>query len=113
MSDETPDAAPAAPIAAVLLSIEHAMRRGFTSEHARLAWYKTEFGPVLNSPRVHSRFVGGGSEAMLTGDGSSMAGAAGHRYHPDNHPQAGQERYTWTDRGDGILYGTLIPEEAK
>ena len=102
-----PAPAPAAPVTAVLLPLAFALKRGFSSEHARLTWYKTEFGPALKSARVHARFVGGGFEVLLSGDGSSAAGSAGHRYHPSDHPQAGQERYTWTDRGDGILYGTL------
>lgn len=30
------------------------------------------------------------------------------RYFPRDHPRDGQERYTWVDRGDGVMYGTLV-----
>lgn len=91
---------------AVLLPANEARRR-HPLEMDRLEWYRREFGPVLGGARrVYSRFSGAGqTEVFLTAEGVA------HRYHPDNHPLAGCDRYAWKDRGDGILYGTLLPEE--
>ena len=35
--------------------------------------------------------------------------------YPESHPKAGEDRYTWTDKGNGIKYGvlteTLTPDD--
>ncbi len=81
------------------------------TESDRLEWFKSEFGPVLGSKRVFGRHVPGG-KLLLTAGGESTPGT-NHLYHHDDHPRAGQERYVWVDsRGDGILYGTLEPDDA-
>jgi hypothetical protein len=81
------------------------------TDNARLAWYRTEFGPVLGKPRrVFARQVDAGAALLLTGDGRSDHGRA-HLYHHETHELSGQSRYEWADvRGDGILYGTLTEE---
>jgi hypothetical protein len=71
---------------------------------ARALALKAEFGPVLGATRVHARHVGG-AETLVTREASGV-----YRYHAHHHPRAGEERYAWTDRGDGVLYGVLNPE---
>jgi hypothetical protein len=71
---------------------------------ARALALKAEFGPVLGANRVHARHVGG-TETLITREASGV-----HRYHAHHHPKAGEERYTWTDRGDGVCYGVLTDE---
>lgn len=75
-----------------------AMPKGH-DETSRLLWIKNEFTPVLGSKRAHARKVEG--MFLITKDG------LGDRYYAKNHPSAGEERYVWTDRGDGVMYGTL------
>jgi hypothetical protein len=74
--------------------------RGAGDRHEAL---RAEFGPVLGVERVHTRHCGT-SESLVT------AAAEDHRYFGITHPLAGQDRYTWQDRGDGVRYGTLRPE---
>jgi hypothetical protein len=67
---------------------------------------KAEFAPVLGSkgkdfyPRRS-----GMTETLIT-----TSEPRNHRYWPSDHPNAGQEFYDWTDRGDGVLYGTLTDD---
>lgn len=64
------------------------------------------FGPVLGCKVVNATNVLGG-KSLLTpfGETPQMKFATDHPVKP------GQDRYEWSDRGDGILYGTLIKDE--
>lgn len=70
-------------------------------EVEKALWVKATFGPVLNSPRVYSRSVVGGVH-LLTREPIAT------RYFPSDGDRAGQERYTWTDQGQGVQYGSLV-----
>jgi hypothetical protein len=74
---------------------------GAGDSHARLTKLQAEFSRVLNTPRVFVRHQGTGH--FLSGDpGDTMN-------HPAAGARAGQPRYDWWDRGDGVLYGRLRP----
>lgn len=71
----------------------------------RLAAITAEFGPRLGLKLVHCHPLP---------DNSLLCGKAGnHRYHAGDHPLAGQERYDWFDRGDGVQYGRFNAEAAE
>ena len=80
----------------------------------KLEWLKNTFGPVLGSERVNCATVG--KDLFLTAWINPLAGKLpekGHsRYHHNEHPLVGEERYVWTDQTKGIRYG-LLTEEAK
>ena len=67
-------------------------------------WANKHFGPILGTDRVHGRKVSG-SRVLFT-----PSGTAATLHYPTDHPLAGHERYTWTDRGDGVMLGTLKME---
>jgi len=69
------------------------------TEPAKLQWIKDTFGPLLGAARVHARTVG--ADLLCTKD------PIAHLYHRDDHPNAGQDRYKWTDVTDGWKLGTL------
>ncbi len=75
-------------------------------ESQKSLWINKVFGPVLGGPRVHARSVVGGLY-LLTIDPLAHL-----NFHTD-HPRSGQSRYTWTEVGDGVSHGVLIPEEAE
>ena len=73
-----------------------------------------EFKPILGvTGRIVFRDVPGGSLITEHIEEKDKA-AKGIDHHtllfPTDHPLAGQPRYEWKDRGDGVLYGTLVPE---
>lgn len=61
---------------------------------------RAEFSKDFGSPRVFWTHVGP-EQILITPEPCS------HRYQPDTHPEAGQDRYDWVDRGDGVLVGFL------
>lgn len=73
----------------------------------RLLALKNEFGPLLNSKVVQVSGVHLGARLV-----SLLRADANHPsyYFPKFHPKEGQDRYTWVDRGDGVLEGTLVPD---
>lgn len=66
---------------------------------ARLIALKQEFAADLGAKNVFSQFVGGSMNLL--------SAAPTHQYHGDGHPNAGEDRYDWVDRGDGVSYGIL------
>jgi hypothetical protein len=73
----------------------------------RLLRLIAEFRPILGSKRVYLRHVGQIQKDLLTAEPDSPT-----CYFPSAHPYAGRDRYDWTDRGDGVMYGALIPDDA-
>lgn len=71
---------------------------------ARLVALKLEFAAELGSQRVHAQHVDGGMDMLVA--------RPTHRYQPDGHPDAGQDRFDWLDRGDGVFFG-LLTDAAK
>jgi hypothetical protein len=51
-----------------------------------------------------------GLMTLITGAPDDSRGRGISRLFATGHALAGRERYTWADRGDGVLYGTLTPE---
>ena len=70
----------------------------------KLLWINSQFGAALGVKSVTVRPMIG---EMLLCSGDPIA----HRYHAGDHSSAGQERYTWTDRGDGVMYGVLEADD--
>ena len=72
---------------------------GAGDSHAKLSRLQTEFSRVLDVPAVFVRHQG--SEHFISGDPADTLNftARGSR--------AGEPRYEWEDRGDGVLYGYL------
>ena len=66
---------------------------------SRLMKLQAEFSPVLGAPRVFVRHQG--TDYFISGD------AADTLYEVSHGPRAGEPRYDWRDRGDGVLYGYL------
>ena len=60
---------------------------------------QAEFAPILNVPRVFVRHQG--TEHFITGDPNDTL------LFPNLGPRAGEPRYEWHDRGDGVHYGYL------
>ncbi|MGE3822045.1 MAG: hypothetical protein AB7I30_21740 [Isosphaeraceae bacterium] len=71
---------------------------------ARLSKLQEEFSKILGVPRVFVRHQG--QEHFLSGRPDDTLG------HDQWHPRPGSPRYTWEDRGDGVLYGRRINDEA-
>lgn len=69
---------------------------------SRLLRLQEEFAPVLGAPRVFVRHQG--SEHFISGNPGDTL------YHLSQGPRAGEPRYEWSDRGDGVLYGYLRRE---
>jgi hypothetical protein len=66
---------------------------------ARLSRLQDALAPILEIPRVFVRHQG--TEHFVTGDPSDTL------LFSSTSPRAGEERYVWEDRGDGILRGYL------
>lgn len=64
---------------------------------ARAARLQAEFGPLLRVGRIFIRNQG--SEHFITGNPHDTL------FEPVGSPNAGQPRYEWRDRGDGVLHG--------
>lgn len=67
-----------------------------------------EFGPLLGAARVVSRHVPGNRSLVTAPPAGDVGSYHPGEFHPKEHPQAGQPRYDWMDRGDGVLYGVLL-----
>ena len=67
----------------------------------RLGRLQTEFAPVLRTARVFVRHQGASHFVSGSPDDTLLFSAAS--------PRSGQPRYDWTDRGDGVSLGRLIP----
>jgi hypothetical protein len=101
MADET-KTAPAPKIDAVICHADYPHFGDYYSKaHAR----NREFGPLLGCKSVASRNLPG-DRSLLSGDPGQVT-----IVHPTNHRKAGQARYDWHDRGDGVMYGVLLPDE--
>jgi hypothetical protein len=74
------------------------LQGGSVGDHAISA--KALFREIFGLPVVVRHAAG--NTALITHD------PVANRYFPRDHPRDGQERYDWTDRGDGVMYGTLV-----
>lgn len=73
---------------------------------------KTEFDAILpvavegeNPNGLAVRHLFGGQQYFVTRSIREVWGF------PSNHPLHGQSQFSWTDRGDGVLYGSKIQQE--
>jgi hypothetical protein len=81
---------------AVIAPVSHA---GPGDAATRLRRLQEEFAPILDVAVVHVRLQG--STHFLTGDpGDTLL-------FPQGSGRDGLPRYDWTDRGDGVSYGSL------
>ncbi len=67
----------------------------------RLGRLQAEFAPMLRTKRVFVRHQGASHFVSGSADDTLLFPQAGLR--------SGQPRYEWTDRGDGVSLGRLIP----
>ena len=67
----------------------------------RLGRLQAEFAPVLRTKRVFVRHQG--TSHFLSGSPDDTL------LFPQANLRSGQPRYEWTDRGDGVSLGRLIP----
>ncbi len=75
---------------------------GTGDSHARLAKLQAEFSPVLNVPRVYVRHQG--TEHFISGSPVDTLNF------DSRDSRCGTPRYSWSDRGDDVLYGYLKPD---
>jgi hypothetical protein len=79
-------------------------------EDARHAALKAEFAPLLGSKLVYTRHYGA-HESFIAPTADDAQGRGLTVLFPTGHPRQGQDRYEWLDRGDGVLYGYLVPDD--
>lgn len=74
------------------------------ADMARHYALRDEFAPLFGGGLIYTRHQGT-HHSLVTpfGDGDDQP-----RYFWTTHPRANQERYEWTDRGDGVLYGRYV-----
>lgn len=70
---------------------------------SRLATLYAEFAGILRAQKVFVRHQG--NEHFITSSPTDTLN------HPSNGPRAGEPRYEWRDRGDGVLYGFLKADD--
>lgn len=70
--------------------------------YVRLLRLQAEFSAILRAPRVYVRHQG--TEHFISGDPNDSIRLDQASARP------GAPRYSWEDRGDGVLYGRLIPD---
>jgi hypothetical protein len=70
---------------------------GSGDSFTRLTRLQAEFSGVLGADRVYVRLQGG--EHFITGRPDDTLNYTG------DEVRSGEPRYTWEDRGDGVLYG--------
>ena len=70
---------------------------------AKLLKLNSEFSRVLRVSRVFVRNQG--TEYFISHEPDETL------YFSGDSPRSGESRYVWEDRGDGVLYGTLKPQE--
>lgn len=68
--------------------------------HAKLARLQAVFAPELKVSRIFVRHQG--AEHFISGSSGDTINFR------SQDPRAGQPRYEWEDRGDGVLFGYLI-----
>jgi hypothetical protein len=85
---------------AVRSPLHHA---GEGDSFTRLSKLQSEFSAVLGVDHVHVRNQG--TEHFITGGPNDLLNWARHEF------RSGLPRYGWKDRGDGVLYGYLNPDE--
>ena len=71
--------------------------------YTRLSRLQDEFAGVLKVARVYVRHQG--TEHFLTGNPADTL------QFPGGSTRAGESRYEWRDRGDGVQYGYLKSDE--
>lgn len=83
---------------AILAPIGHA---GAGDAVTRLGRLQAEFAPILRVRRVFVRHQGTSHFVSGSADDTLLF--------PQADARSGQPRYEWTDRGDGVSLGRLIP----
>jgi hypothetical protein len=78
-------------------------RAGEGDSFVRLGRLQCEFSAVLGVARVFVRNQG--TEHFITGRPDDILNWARHE------TRSGEPRYVWRDRGDGVLYGYLRPDD--
>ncbi|WZO98177.1 hypothetical protein EP7_005233 [Isosphaeraceae bacterium EP7] len=86
-------------VAAVMVPVGYP---GQGSSRERLSRLDREFAPLLGVRAMFIRQQGTGHFLSPQGGDTLL--------HPTHSPLAGQPRYDWLDRGDGVLYGTIKPD---
>lgn len=76
---------------------------GHADAITKLSNLQREFAPILGVPKVYVRH--NVVEHFISGDPNDTL------YFPANSNRRGEERYVWDNRGDGVLYGVLKPED--
>lgn len=71
----------------------------------RLQALNREFAPGLGAAKVWVRRVYVGNKDLLTAKPEAPT-----YLFPRGHTLEGTDRYSWSDRGDGVLAGTLLPD---
>jgi hypothetical protein len=103
-----PVTAPTGKPDAVLCSANYPPGQVGNLRHQKL---REEFGPVLGVKMIYSRAADvGHTHTFITGTPNDAQGRGIARFFSRSHPRAGEDRYAWTDRGDGVFYGTLTEE---
>jgi hypothetical protein len=82
----------------------HLSYAGTGDSFARLSTLNAEFSHVLNVDHTFVRHQG--IDHFISGNASDTLNF------PGLSPRSGRPRYTWVDRGDGVLYGYLTFHDA-
>ncbi len=85
---------------AVLTPLSYA---GSGDSATRLGKLQAEFSKILQAPRIFVRNQG--TLHFVTARPTDTL------LFPKSEPRSGRPRYTWTDRGDGVSYGRLLPDD--
>jgi hypothetical protein len=107
-TEPTPAPAPARKPDAILCSANYPPGLIGDLRHQKL---REEFGPILGVPRIYSRAADvGHMQTFITAAPNDALGRGISRFFSRSSPRAGGDRYAWSDRGDGVFYGTLTEE---
>jgi hypothetical protein len=87
-------------IDAVRVPVGYARGRGVADRYRAI---DAEFRPLLGGGRLWLRNQG--AFVFVT------PGAADTLLFPKDHPRSGEDRYSWQDRGDGVSFGVLVPDD--
>jgi hypothetical protein len=71
---------------------------------SKLNAINAEFLPILGCKRLYVRQQGANAGSFVSGNPNDPLNF------PTDHERMGEPRYEWTDRGDGVRYGTLVPD---
>lgn len=87
---------------------------GVTDPHYKARRLRREFAPVMGGDPEKAVFTSirqpNEDAFCFLGPPEKADGVQVTLKFPTGHPMAGRPRYTWSDRGDGVLLGTLVPD---